>query len=111
MDEIEGLPGELLGRLIELLNGDALGDEGGWYSVSFFASFFLGGQALRNVIPDTGRPPVPGTIGEMERQRRELVSRERVASQVSACETASAFATYIGTVSGVVPLASAHYRH
>lgn len=76
MDQIEGLPGELLDRLIELLNGDALG-EGGWYDVSFFASFFLGGKALRNVIPDTGKAPVPGTIGEMERQRRELVSRER----------------------------------
>lgn len=75
MDGLEGRQGELLDRLIELLNSDAL-DEGQWFNVSFSVTYFVGGRALRDVVPDTG-PPVPGSLGEMERQKHAVVSRER----------------------------------
>jgi hypothetical protein len=54
MTEVRGLPGELIDRLSELLNGDALG-EGEWYSVSSYVEYYIGGRALIGVVPDTGR--------------------------------------------------------
>jgi hypothetical protein len=74
MNEVEGRPGELLDRLIELLNSDELGNDE-WYNVSSWATYFVGGQTLRNVVPDTG-PPMPGSVGEMRRQQHAVVSRE-----------------------------------
>jgi hypothetical protein len=73
MDEIEGLPGELVDRL---LNCDAP-NETEWRNVAFYASFFLGGKTLHDVIADTGVDPVPGSVGELQRQQHELVSRAR----------------------------------
>jgi hypothetical protein len=75
MNDVKGLPGELLDRLIELLNSDALGD-GHWSTVSFYASYFLGGRALLDAVPDTG-PPVSGSVGEARRQQHEVVNRMR----------------------------------
>lgn len=74
MNGLEGRPGELLDRLVELLDNDALG-EGAWYDLSFRVSFLVGGRALNRVLPDRG-PPVPGSVGEMIRQQHEVVSRE-----------------------------------
>jgi len=76
VDEIVGRPGELADRLITLLNCDALG-EGGWDSVGFYAIFFLGGKSLYNLVPDTGKDPVPGSVGEQRRQLGKLVSRDK----------------------------------
>jgi len=75
VDAVKGHPGELIDRLIDLLNSDALGD-GEWSNVSFYAVYFLGGRTLRSVLPDTG-PPVPGSVGEMRRQEQEVVNRAR----------------------------------
>lgn len=74
MDEIEGLPGELIDRLIEVLNNDALGDRS-WYDVGIRAHSFVGGSAART-FPDTGEEPAPGTVGELVRRGRQLVSRD-----------------------------------
>lgn len=75
--EIKGQAGELVDRLITLLNCDDLGEHG-WDSVGFYAVVFIGGRrTLGNVTPDTGHPPVPGSVGEWERQGTELVSRDR----------------------------------
>lgn len=73
MEELRGRPGELLDRLVELLNSDALGERG-WSNVSRLATFFLGGM-LSSVVPDTG-PPVPGSVGEAMQGLYEVVSRE-----------------------------------
>jgi hypothetical protein len=75
VDEIAGKPGELLVRLVDLLNCDALGNKA-WYDLSSYALFFLGGKALDHVVPDTGVDPLPGTVGEEMRQTNRVVSRE-----------------------------------
>lgn len=74
MDEIKGLPGELIDRLIELLNNDGLG-QGVWYEVGFFAAGVLGGAELSRIDPDTGEEPRPGSRRDLRRQRSELVTR------------------------------------
>jgi hypothetical protein len=74
LNEIEGQPGELLDRLVELLNSDALGERE-WYSVSIWAEMFVGGRVFRQIVPDTG-PPTPGSVNEMQRRRHQVVSRE-----------------------------------
>lgn len=75
MNEVQGRSGELIDRLIMLLNNDALGEDE-WFNVTRFVEFFIGGRALGEVVPDTG-PPVPGSIGEMRRQQHVVVSREK----------------------------------
>jgi hypothetical protein len=75
VDEIEGLPGELVDRLIDLMNSDALGERA-WYDVTSYATVFIGGTALQTAVPDTGGTPAPGTVGEHIRQSGELASRE-----------------------------------
>jgi hypothetical protein len=76
VEEIKGAQGELIDRLIALLNGDALG-EGMWYNVGRYAQMFLGGAALNRVDPDTGEEPAPGSLGELIRRARQVVSREQ----------------------------------
>lgn len=76
MSDINGDRGDLIDRLIELLDNDALG-EGMWYEVGLFAQGLLGGAALRSAVPDTGKEPAPGTVGEAVRQRSRLVTREQ----------------------------------
>jgi len=75
VSEIEGLPGELIDRLIELLNNDDLGTRT-WYNVSWYVAFVLGGTSLRRAVPDTGEAPIPGSVGEMKQQQGEVVSRD-----------------------------------
>jgi hypothetical protein len=75
VSDFEGLNGELVDRLIDLLNSDELG-EGGWYNVGEYAAFHIGGRTLDSVIADTGRPPRPGSVLEEEMRRRKLVSRD-----------------------------------
>jgi hypothetical protein len=63
VDEIKGLPGDLINRPIELLNNDGLG-EGVWYEVGSSAQGAVGGRALTS-LPDTRKEhgkhnPTPG---------------------------------------------------
>ena len=74
--EIVGLPGELVDRLIKLLNCDALGDVE-WCDLSFYVVFFIGGATLADVVPDTGKDHAPGSVGEWTAQRSDLVSRDK----------------------------------
>lgn len=69
MDEIDGRSGELINRLIELLDNDALG-QGVWYDVGRSVQLVVGGRVAGN-HPDTGRARIPRTPDY------ELVSRER----------------------------------
>ena len=73
MGEIEGRPAELIDRLIELLNNDALGERM-WYQVGGSAQDAVGGQVLPSE-PDTGKEPVPGTGAyELRRHSPEFVT-------------------------------------
>ena len=58
-EEIKGEPGELIDRVITLLDNDALGEQM-WSNVGRYAEMFLGGAALSRVDPDTGEEPAPG---------------------------------------------------
>jgi hypothetical protein len=80
VDEIDGCSGELINRLIELLDNDALG-EGVWYDVGSTAQRAVGGRALAST-PDTGKEPVPGTGAYELRQHTRLVSRDRWFAQI-----------------------------
>jgi len=71
-----GEQGELIDRLITLLDNDALGEHM-WYSVSRYAQMFIGGAALNRVDPDTGEEPAPGSVGELMRRGRQVLSREQ----------------------------------
>jgi len=71
VEEIKGAQGELIDRLIALLNSDALG-EGMWYNVGKYAQMFLGGAALNRVDPHTGEEPAPGP----KRARRTSSDKE-----------------------------------
>jgi hypothetical protein len=56
----EEYDGELIDRLIQVMNSDDLEyseamDEPGWYEVSFCAAAVLGGEALRGALVDTGK--------------------------------------------------------
>jgi hypothetical protein len=56
----EEYDGELIDRLIRLMNSDDLGysdamDGPGWYTVSFYAAAALGGETLHYRRPDTGK--------------------------------------------------------
>jgi hypothetical protein len=75
-EEIKGEPGELIDRIITLLDNDALGEHM-WYNVGRYAEMFLGGAALSRVDPDTGKEPAPGSVGELMRRGRQVVSREQ----------------------------------
>jgi hypothetical protein len=75
VDKIAGRQGELIDHLIDLVNSEALGERG-WETVTPFIVYFVGGKVLYDVMPDTGRDPAPGTVGERQRQLRRLVSRE-----------------------------------
>jgi len=75
-EEIKGEPGELIDRIITLLDNDALGEHM-WYDVGRYAEMFLGGAALSRVDPDTGQEPAPGSAGELMRRGRQVVSREQ----------------------------------
>jgi hypothetical protein len=75
VDEIEGLPGELVGRLIELLDNDALGEDA-WFNLGSWLQEFIGGSAAGS-YPDRGEPPAAGTLGEVTSQLSEFVSRRR----------------------------------
>ena len=72
VDEIKGLPGELIDRLIELLNNDALG-EGGWFNVGSWLQELIGGSVAGS-YPDTGKTPAPGTVGETLMQQSAFLS-------------------------------------
>jgi hypothetical protein len=74
VDDLEGTDGELIDRLIKLMNSDALGPSG-WETVSFYAAYVLRGTALTEAHPDTGEA-APGTVGEWIRQRGDVVSRD-----------------------------------
>ena len=76
MEQVQGLPGELVDRLIALLNCNDLG-EGEWYNLSFFLVFFVGGRKFAGVLADTGIDPKPGTVGEEITHSSTVVSRER----------------------------------
>jgi hypothetical protein len=74
VDEIDGRSGELINRLIELLDNDALGD-GVWYDVGSSVQHVVGDRVLSS-SPDTGRGRIPRTPGY------ELVRRERWFAQI-----------------------------
>ena len=61
-----GEQGELIDRLITLLDNDALGEHM-WYNVGRYAQMFIGGAALNRVDPHTGEEPAPGSVGELMR--------------------------------------------
>ena len=61
MDEIKGLPGELINRLVELMNDDTLGDRG-WYNVSMWLQGLLGGSAAGSFPDSSEEPPAAGTV-------------------------------------------------
>jgi hypothetical protein len=68
---IEGAQGELIDRLIEILNDDAE-----WYSLGIYAATSLGGSALERAVPDSGAELAPDTVGWWVRQFGEFVSRD-----------------------------------
>jgi hypothetical protein len=72
--EVQGVPGELIDHLIELVNSDALG-QGVWHTVGSFAAVVLGGTKLDRIDPDTGEEPRSGSPGELRRRRSEVVTR------------------------------------
>jgi hypothetical protein len=76
MSDLNGVQGELIDRLIDLLDNAALGERM-WYEVGLYAEGLIGGAALKGVVPDTGKEPTPGTVGESVRQQSQLVSREQ----------------------------------
>jgi len=71
LDEIEGAQGELIDRLIDILN-----DDGEWYEFSTYAVGFLGGEVLQRAVPDTGREPTPNTYGWWRRLFGDPVARD-----------------------------------
>jgi hypothetical protein len=76
VSHVQGLPGELIDRLVSLLNSDALG-EGEWYNVAEYVVLFIGGVILQDVVADNGREPKPGSVGEWMGQQHEVVDRSR----------------------------------
>ena len=73
-DEIEGLQGELIDRLIRVLNNDALGGSL-WYDVGVWAQALVGGAGAA-ALPDIGQEPVSGTVGVLMMRGRQRVSRD-----------------------------------
>ena len=69
-DAVSGDDGELIARLIGVVNID-----GRWYELSWYLVFAVGGRRLDEILPDTGVEPTPGSVGEELRRTHELVSR------------------------------------
>jgi hypothetical protein len=76
VEKAKGEPGELIDRLITLLDNDALGERM-WYNVGQYTQMYLGGTALSRIDVDTGEEPTPGSVGELIRRGRHVVSREQ----------------------------------
>jgi hypothetical protein len=69
-DELSAHDGELIGRLIDVVNID-----GRWYDLAWYLVFAVGGRRLDEIEPDTGTEPAPGTVSEVLRRTHEVVSR------------------------------------
>ncbi len=60
-DEVFGDDGELIRRLMDMVNID-----GHWPDLAWFLVFAAGGRRLNEIVPDTGVEPPPGSVGEQE---------------------------------------------
>ena len=68
-----GVDGELVDRLLAAVNSP---HEHDWLNTVWFLVFAIGGDDLYRLEPDSGREPIPGSVGAERRARRQLVSRE-----------------------------------
>lgn len=75
-NEIEGLPAELIDRLIELI--DFGEDHGGaWHEHGWWIEFNLGGSRLEGVFVDTGHDLPPDSVGvDQRRHAKTIVNRQ-----------------------------------
>jgi hypothetical protein len=71
--DLQGLPTELIERLIEAVDSPYQDD---WYEVAWYLVFAIGGKALAKIDPDTGSEPPPGSVGAMMRETLDLVTRQ-----------------------------------
>ena len=69
-DKLFGDDGELIGRLIEVVNTD-----GRWYDLAWYLVFAVSGRRLDEIHPVSGVEPCPVTVGEVWRRTHEVVSR------------------------------------
>lgn len=72
-DNIEGLPGELVERLMAAVNPPKGSD---WTELTWWLVFAIGGDRLSGIIPDFGLTPAPGTEGSELRKYHQLVNRD-----------------------------------
>jgi hypothetical protein len=79
--DIEGRAGELIDRLIAAVNSPQGSD---WYEVAWSLVFAIGGEQLLGTEPDTGREPVPGSVGEELRRIHDVASRDEYFQMIGA---------------------------
>lgn len=70
---MRGEDSELIDRLVEAVNSPQ-GVE--WVELAFYIVFSVGGRQFRSVIADTGREPVPGSVGAEERKHKTPAGRD-----------------------------------
>jgi hypothetical protein len=75
LNEIKGLPGELIERLVTLIDSDDFGPSASWHQQADYLVFAVGGEDLQAVTPDTGNTYEPGTIGAVHLATHEVLSR------------------------------------